>query len=457
MDMTFRSWPKVDGAGSSTLHIVGRATARTTHFVRQSKVARCGVGAVLLFMLACRLHAAESPPTPQYFIQDLGDAEVTFISDAGFALLNGCCLWRDGQVTPLGVVGARVANRKGVVGGSLYAGSYPVETWDGVDWVHYFRAALWHDGQIIPLGTLGGRSSAITFVNNSEVVVGTADDPANVRQPFIWQSGQLSAIGITYPSHGNYTFDLPLRITEDGAILGVGKVEGREHIMRLSPVAEGPYVFEDLGAIDGLWPSIEAFNDFGWAIGQALHPPGDIEAFQMREGRTTWLGTLDTDRSYAYAVNNAGDVVGMFDSSSYRAFLWREGTMFDLNRCIPSDSGWRLVSARGINNFGQIVGIGILNGTGSINQGDIVNGGYRAFMLNPLPDNGQGLGIKLQRHAITDSLLLTLVRQPTTNICFECSPDLIHWSPIAHTDAENSLEVRGTDSEKWFYRAVFSP
>ena len=177
----------------------------------------------------------------------------------------------------------------------------------------------------------------------------------------------------------------------------------------------------------------------------------------MREGRTTWLGTLDTDRSYAYAVNNAGDVVGMFDSSFYRAFLWREGTMFDLNRCIPSNSGWRLVSARGINNFGQIVGIGILNGTGSINQGDIVNGGYRSFMLNPLPDTGQGLGIKLQRLAITDSLLLTLVRQPTTNISFECSPDLIHWSPIACAGVESSILVGGTDSERGFYRAVFKP
>ena len=96
---------------------------------------------------------------------------------------------------------------------------------------------------------MGGRSSAVTFVNNSEVVVGTADDPANVRQPFIWQSGQMSAIGIAYSSPGNYRFDLPLRITEDGAILGVGKIEGSEHIIRLSPVAQGPYMFEDLGAI----------------------------------------------------------------------------------------------------------------------------------------------------------------------------------------------------------------
>jgi probable HAF family extracellular repeat protein len=412
---------------------------------------------MLLFMLACRLHAAESPATPQFYIRDLGDAQVSFISDGGVALLSGCCLWRDGEVTPLGVVGARVANREGVVGGSLYAGTYPVEGWHGVYWVDYFRAALWHEGETISLGTLGGRSSAVSFVNNSKVVVGTADDPANVRQPFIWQNGEMSPIRIAYPSDGNHTFDLPLRITENGTIFGVGSVAGSQRAVRLSPMTDGSYGFEDLGAVDGLLPTVEAFNDFGWAIGQALHPPGDIEAFQLREGRTTWLGTLDTDRSYAYAVNNAGDVVGMFNSSFYRAFLWREGTMFDLNRCIPSNSGWRLVSAYGINNFGQIVGTGILNGTGSINQGDIANGGHRAFMLNPVPDSGQGLTIKLERVAATNALLLTLVRQPTTNVGFERSSDLIHWSPIAHTTEESSLVVGETDSEKCFYRAVFSP
>ncbi len=58
--------------------------------------------------------------------------------------------------------------------------------------------------------------------------------------------------------------------------------------------------------------------------------------------------------------------------------------MHDLNSCIPSDSGWLLVQASGINDAGQIVGHGILNGGGDINGGGITNGGHRAFLLNPV-------------------------------------------------------------------------
>src|SRR5207247_912380 len=102
-------------------------------------------------------------------------------------------------------------------------------------------------------------------------------------------------------------------------------------------------------------------------------PQWHVEAFLFKNGTTIRLGNLGSPGSYGRGENNAGDVVGCSNSDSYRAFLWRDGTIYDLNSCISGDSGWVLVSANGINDSGQIVGQGILNGKGTINQGHIVN------------------------------------------------------------------------------------
>ena len=445
----------------SQSHDTDGANGNRVGLARRCTALRRSVRSVLVLVLASALRAAEGPQAPRFSILDLGDASPTFVCNGGTVLLvdhtQGWLLWRGGRRVSLSVLGAVVANRQGFVAGSLYAGSYPVETWDGTEWVSYYRAALWHDGEIIPLGTLGGRSSAPTFINSSQVVVGTADDAANVRQPFVWQDGLMSPIRVDLSPSGNCTFERPLRITDAGTIFGTGTVSGRHHAVRLSPVTDGSYDFEDLGAPDGTLPEVTTFNDLGWAAGQALHPPGGIEAFQLRGGKTTWLGTLGSNASYAYCVNNIGDVVGMSNSESYRAFLWREGIMFDLNSCIPSGSGWLLVSAIGINDSGQIVGEGILNGTGTITQGEIVNGGYRAFLLDPLPETDQGLSIRFQGLPTTNGWLLTLPRQPTTNLSFQVSTDLVHWVPIAHTRVESGFVVGRTAVGRGYYRVVLSP
>jgi probable HAF family extracellular repeat protein len=84
------------------------------------------------------------------------------------------------------------------------------------------------------------------------------------------------------------------------------------------------------------------------------------------------LGTLTgDDGSSAAAINFYGHIVGMSTSNSgSRAFLWnaRKG-MRDLNTLIPSNSGWTLWDASGINVFGSIVGTGMINGQ------------FHAFML----------------------------------------------------------------------------
>jgi probable HAF family extracellular repeat protein len=77
------------------------------------------------------------------------------------------------------------------------------------------------------------------------------------------------------------------------------------------------------------------------------------------------LGVLpEGSLSAAEGINNAGQVVGASDfSGRLHAFVWSPSTgMLDLNSLIPANSGWVLEFAYAINDLGQIVGYGTLNG-----------------------------------------------------------------------------------------------
>ena len=81
------------------------------------------------------------------------------------------------------------------------------------------------------------------------------------------------------------------------------------------------------------------------------------------------LGTLaGSGDSAAIAINASAQVVG---SSGNHAFVWQNGVMTDLNGQLPVGSGWELGTAWSINDGGQIVGDGI------------VNGATHAFLLTP--------------------------------------------------------------------------
>ena len=87
------------------------------------------------------------------------------------------------------------------------------------------------------------------------------------------------------------------------------------------------------------------------------------------------LGVLPGDNeSRAMDVNNSGQVAGFSENifeDTRRAFLFSDGTLFDLNDLMVQNPGWKLVEATGINDRGQIVGTGLFEGNG------------RAFLLTP--------------------------------------------------------------------------
>jgi probable HAF family extracellular repeat protein len=76
------------------------------------------------------------------------------------------------------------------------------------------------------------------------------------------------------------------------------------------------------------------------------------------------------------AINDLGQVVGNLGDrkGDSNPFVYSNGAMSNLNSLINPSSGWSLLYAYGINDNGQIVGVGLDNGTSS------------AFLLTPVPE-----------------------------------------------------------------------
>jgi probable HAF family extracellular repeat protein len=87
--------------------------------------------------------------------------------------------------------------------------------------------------------------------------------------------------------------------------------------------------------------------------------------------------------SLANNINDAGDIVGASiheDFTSFRAVLWRNGQIADLNELSP-DSPMSLLVAFSIDAGGAIVGVGL--------EGDQIHG----FLATP--DNSANPGISM--------------------------------------------------------------
>jgi uncharacterized protein (TIGR03437 family) len=132
--------------------------------------------------------------------------------------------------------------------------------------------------------------------------------------------------------------------------------------------------------------SATGVNDSGMAAGAAFtydftklkDPNATGHAVLFNNGAVTDLGVLGADQSSAaLAINNSGTVVGFSNaqipditifatpllegaSPSLHAFVYTNGTMYDLTRQLVNGSGWQLTAATAINNAGQIAGTGII-------------------------------------------------------------------------------------------------
>lgn len=129
---------------------------------------------------------------------------------------------------------------------------------------------------------------------------------------------------------------------------------------------------KNLGTLGGAWSQGYAINNKGQITGVGYLANGAAHAFLWTRGKMKDVATNLGPVSWGFGINDNGAVVGQFPfANTYHAFLSTNDKAKDLNKLIPTGSGWVLVSAQGINNSGQIVGEGTHNGQ------------QRAFLLTP--------------------------------------------------------------------------
>jgi len=90
----------------------------------------------------------------------------------------------------------------------------------------------------------------------------------------------------------------------------------------------------------------DALLDLGTLYGGLTSSAADINELNQVVG-TSWLVT---------------QLTSVYDPTQYHAFLWENGSMTDLNTLLPAGSGWILTAATAVNDNGDIVGTGLLNG-----------------------------------------------------------------------------------------------
>jgi YD repeat-containing protein len=252
-------------------------------------------------------------------------------------------------------------------------------------------------------------------LNNSNQVVGNQGNSA-----VTWQNGVLTPLGITGTYAGAWgindagvivgTFDtnsgynayvlsngimttLPglggvtsaLRINQRGNIAGYSDGSGGRHAIGWTNGGTSLVTIPLPGqgaanGLNGLDQFVADDADFG-------------VPFFWGNGRLTQIASNGSARG----INNWGWVVGFTKfSGNMHAFLWvddnhnsqaESNEVRDLNASLTNGSGWTLSTANGINNLGVIVGNGLLNGQPHafvlVPLGVNINSGPMDYLANP--------------------------------------------------------------------------
>ncbi len=245
-----------------------------------------------------------------------------------------------GPLTDLGAFSGRAINTSGdIVGWHLV--TLPT------GWTAE-QACRYSGGMVSGLGTLGGSSSQAMGMNDAGWVVGSsmlANDMTN--RACLWLGTSRIDLG-TLGGEDSQAYD----------------INSARQVVGVADTAAGvPHAF--LYQLD--------------AAG-AVQSRADLGAF----------GAAAFGHSIAYAINDAGTIVG---ASGSRAVRWQGGQMADLNTLITPGAGWKLASATAISAGGRIVGFGLHDGglhaflltppcTGDINSDGHVNGADLSVLLS---------------------------------------------------------------------------
>ena len=227
-----------------------------------------------------------------------------------------------------------------------------------------FSATLWDStGAVTSLGNFDQFLQA-RAINDQGQVVGMSDTGG-----YLWSSSRQpqnlnTLVGTVVTAVGG--------INARGQIAArtAGRIDGAVVYTPGSPLATIPIP----AGFATVTPT--GINDQGTVVGRieqsdfSIAPPNPAYPAEVGFVWTPEKGVAEIGpEAMPDAINNQNQVVGAYDN---HAFVWNAQTgRTDLNTLIPTGTGWELVEATALNDKGQIVGVGSINGD------------QHAFLLTP--------------------------------------------------------------------------
>ncbi|MEY9910207.1 putative HAF family extracellular repeat protein [Catenulispora sp. MAP12-49] len=351
------------------MHSSGRRTA-----VRAARVAALCVALAVPIPFAAPAGAAAAP---LYTVTDLGtlggDLSVANgINNAGVVvgysdLASGSqhgFRWSAGTMSDLGVEAgggdsvANAVNDAGQVAGEATRSdggyAYPVR-WSAAGVLQDLGGPVTNrlgvGNAIDPSGRVaGGQRPADSEGSPEAILYDTAGNPTELSTP-------------------TQTLGAATGINARGQVVGGPAFVWQNGTLTMLPVLPG-----------GQGGSANAINVSGTIVGTVGRTGtlGGLDAALWQNNTLTDLGTIDgIQYNQATAINAAGQIVGTADPecqpcAAPEAWLRQPGgALTALDTLIPAGSGWTLQGATGVNDRGQIVGVGLHNGH------------KRAYLLTP--------------------------------------------------------------------------
>ena len=231
------------------------------------------------------------------------------------------------------------------------------------------HAFLYSNGVTTDLGALTNLTESVGIsINSSGQIAGrsyvvTSNGAIRQEHAFLYSNGTM--IDLTPLGGMGSVFS--------GAINDLGQVtfgsSDANGVVHASVYDSSTGVTTDLGTLNADGSGFSTgfvINAAGQVAGWASSPiDGNFHAFFYSNGVMTDIGTLGGSGSEPQAMNSSGAVVGdsyIAGDTDTHAYLYSNGVLTDLNSVIPSDSGWTLQFATGINDNGPITGWGLVNG-----------------------------------------------------------------------------------------------
>lgn len=225
---------------------------------------------------------------------------------------------------------------------------------------------LWDHGNPINLGIPMGYSSGCALgINNRGEVVGVAFS-TSASTPLIWYKSQITPLPLPTGAVGG----IAERINDRGEIVGYVDFgsspppgTGEFHSILWKP-KEQNYLVLDLGGFPGYFVSFAYHvNNRGQVVGLSSDAAGNVYAYLWTGGPLQNLGTLPGGTfSEAWWNNQYGQILGDGDRAdgNFVDFLWQNGVMTDLNDLVPAGTPLLNGSPGGINERGEIAATAFL-------------------------------------------------------------------------------------------------